>query len=98
MSDFACAIARYVWESVDYILSRQWWGDSGNVHDPAGMSQKLMEALQGKGSMTRTDISVQVFQRHRTAKEINALRDLLIQSNHIRVEKKGKTEVWHPRE
>jgi hypothetical protein len=39
-------------------------------------------------------ISSEVFQRNRTAKEINALRSLLIQQNKIQVEKTGRTETW----
>ena len=90
----ACAIASYVWDSVDYVLSRAWWGDSGNVHDPAGMADKALQALQD-GPKPRSYIMHQVFNRHRTAKEINALRDLLIGQNRLRVEQDGRTEVWH---
>jgi hypothetical protein len=90
----ACAIASYCWDTVDYMLSRDWWGDAGNAHDPAGMAPKVLQALQEQGPMTRTTISYQVFHRHRTAKEINALRDLLILRNQIQVDKTGRSETW----
>jgi hypothetical protein len=90
----ACAITSYCWGTVDYMLSRDWWGDAGNAHDPAGMSPKVLQALRDQGPMTRTAISTQVFHKHRTAKEINALRDFLIQRNQIQVEKTGRIETW----
>lgn len=89
----ARAIADYVWGSVDYILSRPWWGDPANPSDPAGMRGKVLEALKN-GPMGRWDISSVVLGRHRTAKELNALRDLLIQSGEIRIEQVGRTETW----
>jgi hypothetical protein len=90
----ACTVTAYVWDSVDYLLSRPWWGDAGNVHDPAGMAAKAIDALAA-GPKPRSYIMHQVFNRHRTAKEINALRDLLIQQKRLRVEQDGRTEVWN---
>ena len=90
----ACAISSYCWDTVDYMLSRDWWGDAGNAHDPAGMAPKVLQALQDQGPLTRTTISAEVFHRHRTAKEINALRDLLILRNQIQVGKSGRIETW----
>jgi hypothetical protein len=90
----ACAITDYCWETVDYMLSRDWWGDKGNVHDPAGMAPKVMQSLQTRGPMTRTAISVDVLQKNRTAKEINSLRDLLVLKNQIQVTREGRIETW----
>jgi uncharacterized protein DUF3987 len=90
----ARAIARFCWDSVDFMVSRDWWGDTGNVHDPAGMAPKVLQALQEQGAMPRTAISSQVFQRNRTAKELNTLRNLLIQGGQIKVKKEGRIETW----
>ena len=46
------------------------------------------------GRMTRTEISVHVFQRNRTSKEISSLRDLLDRQGKIRVVKDGRIEIW----
>ena len=90
----ACAIVGYCRDTVDYMLSRDWWGESKNSHDPAGMASKVLEALGNEGPMTRTQISSQVFQRNRTSGELNSLRNLLIQGGQLRVEKFGRTEIW----
>jgi len=90
----ACAVTSYVWDTVDYMLSRDWWGDKGNAHDPAGMAPKVLQVLRDRGSMTRTAISVEVLQKNRTAREINSLRDLLVLKNQIQVEKAGRIETW----
>jgi hypothetical protein len=90
----AKALITYVRDSIDYILSRPWWGDAENVHDPAGMAPKVMEALRA-GSMYRRDIRNQVFSGHRTAKELNTLRDLMVQAGQVRIEQAGRAEIWH---
>ena len=89
----ARAVADYAWESVDYILSRPWWGDSSNPGDPAGMKTKVLEALKD-GPKSRTYISSTVLRRNRTAKELNALRDLMIQDREIRVDQQSRPETW----
>jgi len=90
----ARAITSYCWGTVDYMLSRDWWGDAGNAHDPAGMAPRVLQALQDQGPLPRTAISCQILQRNRTAKEINALRNLLLLENKIQVDKTGRTETW----
>jgi hypothetical protein len=89
----ATAVMDYSIDSMDYVYSRPWWGDPANAHDPAGMAPKLVEALQ-RGPMPRSEISIRVFQRNYTAKELNALRDTLINRAQIVVDKTGRTEVW----
>ncbi len=48
------------------------------------MRSKVLEALR-EGPKKRSYISHVVFGRHRTAKELNAVRDLLIGTGEIRV-------------
>ena len=90
----ASAIVDYCRDTVDYMLSRDWWGEEGNSQDPAGMAPRVLEALQDRGAMTRTEISNQVFQRNRTAGELNALRNLMTKTGRLVVEKTGRTETW----
>lgn len=89
----ASAIVAYVYESLDYVFSQSWWGDSGCATDPAGMAPKVLQALQA-GPLTRWQIRSAVLHRHHTAREINQLRDLLLQQGRIRVEQQPRQELW----
>jgi len=89
----ARALTDYVMDSLDYILSRDWWGDAGNPHDPAGMAPRVLQTVED-GPKLRSHIMHGVFHRNRTAREINAVRDLLIQQQRIKVERTDDGETW----
>ena len=57
------------------------------------MASAALEALQS-GPKQRSHMMHEVFKRNRTAKEINALRDLLIQQDKLQVEQSAHGELW----
>ena len=57
------------------------------------MAPKVLDALKA-GPMSRTQISTGVFQRNYTAKELNRLRDTLVDREQVVVEQTGRSEVW----
>jgi hypothetical protein len=92
----AQALTAYVRDSLDYILSRPWWGDSSkpNASAPEMMAPKVLEALKA-GPLKRSEITHDVFKRHRTQSEVNDLRDLLVQQRSLRITYTGRAEIWN---
>ncbi len=90
----AQALIGYCWESLDYILSRPWWGDASNPHDAAAMGPRIQAAL-ADGPKSRSYILHRVFNRNRTAKELNAVRDLMHAQGLVRIEQTAQGETWH---
>jgi len=89
----ARAVFDYSLDSMDYTYSRAWWGEPGNAHDPAGMAPKLFAALKA-GPMQRSEVSIRVFHKNFTSKELDGLRNLLACNGQLIVEPSGRSEIW----
>ena len=85
----ALSLWKYAEESIEYIF-----GDSTGNTD----ADKLLRALQDAGSegLTRTEITRDVFQGHKTRDEINITLENIEKTVSIKMKKNGNKETWFP--